>query len=570
MDNEAQLRGYRLFQAALNLSVPEYEEFLAAHEAADPEAVQYAREALKLHAQTTGLPGGPVIEADPRRSDRTGSSVAGWNLEKLLGAGGFGRVYLASKTSPAGREDAAIKFLDIAPGQVPRFLRERQLLADLNHPGLPRFLDAGTSEGVPYLVMEYVSGQPITRYCQARKLTVSSRLDLFMELCRIMEYAHERVLHRDLKPENILVMAGGQVRVLDLGLARDAAEPGDALTQPGAPLFTKAYASPEQVKQQPLSWATDVYALGVILYELVTGRLPFTTFVLEGPDWREIICEREPLRPSDAVHVGQAEPGGLPRAAPPETASPGGARPSKLRRLLAGDLDAIILKALAKDPRQRYRRVQDLRAELERFQNGLPVGARRSPLYSRLWRWSVKNPRTAALLAASSLWLIGAAHIGALRYIEYNARAADELNAVRRVDFLLRSGVSEIERSIPKDAATLPARVAAARIHSRLLERTPTLPDTALQRLDRSLMESALDCGAVWIDLGDPASGLIATAPATARARIRHESDPNEPLWRRLYGSLLRQRINMYVMLDQGHDAESEARRLAELERKGP
>jgi len=568
MTNDIQLRAYDLFLEALKQPAESRESFIAAAAGADLELAAAAAKLLRNYQATEefGLPpavGGPL-------SDRVGTRAGEWLVDRQLGVGGFGSVYLASRLGPGGKEEAAIKYLDMAPSAVPRFHRERQTLADLNYEGICEFIDGGTTgDGSPYMVMEYVAGLPITGYCDCRRMTVTERLKLFLKLCHAVEYAHEhRVLHRDLKPANILVTAAGAVRVLDFGIAKllEPQDPAGRLTKPYEALWTKAYASPEQVKGGDLSFATDVYALGVILYELLSGELPFSEFALRGPDWMRVIAEREPLPPSQAIliHEPSSGTGGLPRI--PETAGLRGMSPSKLKRFLAGNLDAVVLKALRKDPRQRYPRVDRLRQEIELFLEGLPVNARRSSLWERARNWSSKHRFAAAIGAAWTLGMFAVLNIGLVRDIQYRAEVREQEDAMRRLRYLAETGLPNIENALPGGPKGREERLLAAQIHSQLLQRIEAMPDYTLTKLDSSLASSVLQCSRVWKDLGDLRAALAVTAPVLPRVDKWYRFDRRDRHWRELYSDILRQRLEIHTLLQQDAEAADEARRLAEIE----
>jgi serine/threonine protein kinase len=572
MANDIQLRAYQLFRAALEKPRAEREDLIAARAASEPEVVAAAIRMLRDFEEGADREPGEAVILPEWASAREGSLVGDWRIEEHLQPGGFGRVYRAWRPAPGGKEEAAIKFLDIAPSEVPRFLRERQTLADLDHEGICKFIDGGTtSGGVPYLVMEYVAGLPITRYCDYHRMTITERLKLFVKLCQAVEYAHQhRVLHRDLKPANIFVTAARAVRVLDFGVAKllDTGQGGgERLTKPGDAPWTKAYASPEQIEGGDLSFATDVYALGVVLYELVTGQLPFSRFALSGRDWMCVIAKREPLPPSQALLIEESDAtSGTPPRIPETAAQFRGGSPSRLKRMLTGNLDAVILKALRKNPRERYARVDRLRSDIERFLDGLPVTARRSSLWERAWTWSSRHRFAAAVAVAWTLWLVLTLHVGFLRDSRYRAELRAQEDAMRRLRYLAGVGLPRIEKALRPDPEGGEARLVAAQIHTRLLQRIEALPDYTLTTVDSSLAASALECGRLWRDLGDPRAALAVTTRVLPRIARRYESDRRDRQWRELYSNLLRQRIELQTLLRQTTEASDGARLLAEIE----
>ncbi|MDQ2891224.1 MAG: serine/threonine-protein kinase [Gemmatimonadota bacterium] len=302
-----------------------------------------------------------------------GRMVGPYRLITRIGHGGMGAVYEAVRADQTFEKRVAIKF--IRPGFasaaiVDRFRRERQILATFEHPNVARLLDAGAADdGQPYLVMEFVQGEPIDQYCDERKLGVRDRLGLFLQVCAAVQYAHGNlVLHRDLKPSNILVGPNGTVKLLDFGIAKlirndeaDEPDPTATLTEAGVRPLTPEYASPEQLRDEPLSVASDVYALGIVLYELLAGRRPFVT---ESRSPFAALEERDKVasRPSAVVTDDTALLAG-------DDSS------SHFRKRLTGELDNIVLKALRPEPARRYSSVAYLAEDIRRYLDGRPVSA---------------------------------------------------------------------------------------------------------------------------------------------------------------------------------------------------
>jgi serine/threonine-protein kinase len=312
--------------------------------------------------------------------------IGPYRVVRELGRGGMGVVYLAERVDGEFRREVAIKLLRNSPDAEElqrRFIAERQILASLSHPNIAQLLDGGTTEGqLPYLVMEYVDGLPMTTYCDRHALDIASRLRLFVDVCRAVSSAHQNlVIHRDIKPSNILVTATGQVKLLDFGIAKllNSSIGGMALprTRTAFRIMTPEYASPEQVRGEPLTTGSDVYALGVVLYELLAGCRPYEIRTGIAQELQELVCEREPERPSTrAKHPPSTdEPGGV-APTPAVIASSRGTSPDRLERVLAGDLDAIVMMALRKEPRRRYGSAELLAEDIERHLGGRPVLAR--------------------------------------------------------------------------------------------------------------------------------------------------------------------------------------------------
>jgi serine/threonine protein kinase/tetratricopeptide (TPR) repeat protein len=378
-----------LLDQALEKESPDRSPFL--HEACAGDAeLQGEVEGLLAAYQAAGATDrGPMAIAAPASSsgDRSlhpNQRVGSYQILRRIGQGGMATVFLATRADDQYKKCVAIKVVSPHlgnPDLLRRFRNERQTLAALDHPNIVKLLDGGTtSDGMPYLVMDYVEGTPIGSYCDSHKLETEDRLKLFLQVCSAVSCAHQRlVIHRDLKPANILVTSDGTPKLLDFGIAKllnPEAQATIVMTQTGARPMTLAYASPEQIKGDPLTNATDVYSLGVILYELLTGQRPHR---LRGSALIEIeraICEEEPLKPSTAVtRIEDKSSGG--------TATPLAADTRKLRDRLRGDLDAIIMTALRKEPQRRYESVADFSDDIRRHLEHSTVKARPSTLSYR-------------------------------------------------------------------------------------------------------------------------------------------------------------------------------------------
>jgi serine/threonine-protein kinase len=331
--------------------------------------------------------------------------IGPYDLGSLLGHGGMGAVYRAQRVDGGFEQQVAIKLLKQGMDSAEilhRFRSERQILARLAHPNIARLLDGGTTaSGQPYFVMELVEGQPIDRYCNARKLGIEERIVLFQAVCAAVQFAHRNlVVHRDLKPANILVTKEGIPKLLDFGIAKlldTSSDPGATGAGGRAPL-TPHYASPEQVCGQAITTATDVYALGVLLYELLTGHRPQEMEIFTPRHVEVIVCEMDPTRPSVAVVQASRrfEPGcETQELAPQDISEARRCTTEGLARLLRGDLDTIIREAMHKIPERRYASVAQFAEDLERHLEGLPVQARpptfayRATKFVRRYRWGV-------------------------------------------------------------------------------------------------------------------------------------------------------------------------------------
>ena len=306
-----------------------------------------------------------------------GDRVGPYRVIEELGRGGMGIVYRAERADGEFSQVVALKLVRRGfdgDDTTVRFRRERQILAQLDHPSIARLLDGGLhTDGRPYFAMELVEGEPITTYCDQRNLSIDARVRLFCRVCDAVQYANGRlIVHRDLKPANIFVSAAGDLKLLDFGIAKlltdDDASASTELTGTGVRPLTPAYAAPEQLRGEPVSTATDVYALGVILCELLTARRPFAS---AGGGLDHVTLDAEPPRPSDVVIRDRDDAASI-----DEIAHARGLTPRALAACLAGDLDAIVLKALRREPARRYIGAGAFAEDLERFLQGRPVAAR--------------------------------------------------------------------------------------------------------------------------------------------------------------------------------------------------
>ena len=339
---------------------------------------------------------------------RAGVRIGAYEVLRLLGRGGMGSVYLALRADRRYRKEVAIKILKrgLDTEEIQRrFLQERQILASLEHPNIARLLDAATTDdGLPCFVMEFVEGVRIDHYCAAQRLSTVQIVRLFRTVCSAVQAAHQNlVVHRDLKPSNILVTANGTPKLLDFGVAKllDPESFPQTVVPTALPYqpMTPNFASPEQVRGEPITTASDVYSLGVLLYLLLTGRPPYRVDFHRPTEMERVICEVEPERPSlaasrerdtvDAESLGRLPEGSAQRQ----------------RRRLAGDLDTIILKALAKEPRRRYGSADQLAEDLRRHLEGLPILARRPTFRYRAGKFLSRH-RTAVMLVILSAALL--------------------------------------------------------------------------------------------------------------------------------------------------------------------
>jgi non-specific serine/threonine protein kinase/serine/threonine-protein kinase len=494
-----------LFAAALEASPPERAAMLARAAREDSSLAAEAASLLQAH-EDGGLFLEDLVASESREilAEESGESWVGrrvgpYEIVRPLGRGGMGLVFLGRRADEEFQRQVAIKFMRaVLPSEeiLRRFRAERQTLANLAHPNIARLLEGGrTPEGMPYLVLEYIEGEPIDAYCESRQLSVEERLRLFRTVCDAVQHAHRNlVIHRDLKPGNILVTAGGEVKLLDFGIAKllpgAGHEDTSVLTRAADRILTPDYASPEQIRGEPVTTASDVYSLGVLLYRLLTGQHPYRFASDRASEVERVVCEEEPPRPSTVVTrqpaAGAEGPDPVLVAASRRTSS------DKLRRLLRGDLDNIVLKALRKEPSRRYSSVDQLSGDIRRHMEGLPVGARpgtlayRSGKFLRRHRLAVTAAAffAVALLAglATTAWQARVAAANARRAEVERARADRRFNEVRQ---LATAFVFDFHDAIADLPGATPARelvVARALEYLDRLARESPADDPALRR----------------------------------------------------------------------------------------
>ena len=480
---------------AMELEPEERSAYLSQMSQADPDLGRQVDSLLASEDRAgSGFLNTPVLNAagllDPEPAGpMIGRRIGPYEILEQIGAGGMGEVYKAFRADDAYRKQVAIKL--IRAGQdsqfvVARFRNERQILATLEHPNIARLLDGGTTEdGNPYFVMELIEGEPIDQYCEKRNLGVTGRLKLFVQVCSAVQYAHQRlIIHRDIKPGNILVTSEGMPKLLDFGIAKILTAEGAGelpeRTVTALRLLTPGYASPEQVRGEAITTASDVYSLGVVLYELLTGCSPYKTATGAPQELARSICDEQPEKPSTRLRQNRQplESGN----AVPTSKLQNKARevlPEKRSKRLRGDLDNIVLMALRKEPQRRYVSVEQLAGDIQRHLENLPVTARQDSFGYRASKFVVRHKAgvaAAALIAISLIAGLTAALYEAGLARQQQSRAEKRFNDVRRLANSLLFDIHDAIRELP---GSTPAR--------------KILVDRALQYLDSLAGESGND-----------------------------------------------------------------------------
>ena len=509
----------RLYEAALEVGTTDREAFIESAEA--DSSVRAEVRSLLAHdpdrrgsgrAEFLGAPAALPLDEEP---DRTGQRLGPWEIVRAVGSGGMGDVFEARRADGSYQGRAAIKLLKRgmdSAAVLRRFALERQVLARLNHPHIATLLDAGLStDGLPYVVMEFVEGQPIDVAAQA--LPLERRVSLFLQLADAVSYAHHHLLvHRDLKPGNVLVTSTGQVKLLDFGIAKAlaSADPGaDSAgdTTLGAPRpFTPLYASPEQVLGEPVTTATDIYSLGVLLYQMLTGVRPTGRLAATAAEAARSVLHEAPLRPSSLGGEVTLDPHWL-----------------VTRKRLSGDLDNILLKTLEKPVERRYASVEALSADLRAFLGGFPVSARRTSRFYVTGKFIERHRLSVTLAAVGALGLMVSAAVAS--YQAHDARIARdsarqrlaEMRAVTRAlvfrfgdsvaylsggmtikEDLLTDTLVQLKHLVDSAPDDMESVADLASLHARLaeLEGADTSPSTERPRLAAEHADQAIALGA--------------------------------------------------------------------------
>ncbi len=508
------LRVEAIFHEAIAVPPDARAELVAAFSDGDSELVAEVNSLLDASAaEETESASRSTLSADPKSAGEA-RRIGPYQVDSLLGRGGMGAVYLAHRADGHFEQKVAIKLIDLPLATNvfrERFRQERQILAGLQHPYIARLLDGGvTQNGDLYLAMEYVDGVPIHTFCNQEQLSVPQRIELFIRVCEAVQFAHQNlVVHRDLKPDNIFVAEDGTPRLLDFGtaklLAQSPANTGRDLTREGFQSFTPQYASPEQVLGNPITTASDTYSLGVLLYLLLTGRLPYELKELTTAEMLRVICEEPPRKPD---HVEDSD-----------------RRPDS-------DLEAILLKALRKEPAERYRTAEQLAGDLRAYLDGKPVTARRGTIRYRAAKFLRRN--RLAMAAAFLVAVILAAGIAGVLWQakvanEERRRAEARSSDLRQLSSSLLSELDEAIKQLP--GSTPVQKLLVTRVLEHLDRMASDAQGDRLTQLD--LIDAYTRLGNIQgngydQNLGDPAGALVSLGKALAIAEPLAASDPND------------------------------------------
>ncbi|HSE41321.1 MAG TPA: serine/threonine-protein kinase, partial [Acidobacteriota bacterium] len=381
-----------LFDSALALPEENRTAYLKEACGEDELLLREVESLLAAHNQAKGFMQTPAfqdVDLTPAEDQLAeGLQIGAYKIVRQIGRGGMGAVYLAERADKQFKKYVAIKVVKRGMDTeyiLRHFRNERQILASFDHANIARLLDGGsTDSGLPYFVMEYVEGNPVDQYCDEKQLNITQRLELFQQVCAAVAYAHRNlVVHRDIKPSNILVTSDGVPKLLDFGIAKIMQTDEAGLTATGIHVMTPEFASPEQAQGQPVTTLSDVYSLGVVLYELLTGHSPYEIKSRTSIEIARIITETQPVLPSSIIHS--------------EYVNTCEGTVDRLRRRLRGDLDNIVLMALRKEPQRRYQSVEQFSADISRHLTGMPVQARKDTFGYRVGKFVQRNKISAAV-----------------------------------------------------------------------------------------------------------------------------------------------------------------------------
>lgn len=449
LEKEKWQKAKQIFQTALDLAEAERTAYIETATEGDGAVKEEVEALLRAHddagdfIEEPAFTAADLFESKPRPS-LIGKEIGAYKILSEIGRGGMGVVYLAERADAEYTKKVAVKLIKRGFDTdeiIDRFRNERQILANLEHPNIARLLDGGSTEdGLPFLVMEYVEGLPFNRFCAEQNLDIEERLRLFREVCSAVQHAHRNlVVHRDLKPSNILVDENGAPKLLDFGIAKllsTASDNNRGQTATNFNVMTPEYASPEQMRGEMVTTATDVYSLGVVLYELLTGNRPFSFHNESLENIVQTVCRSEPLRPSSMIVSKPGRAGGM-------------ALGANDPRVLRGDLDNIILMALRKEPERRYLSVEQFSGDIRRYQEGLPVIAREDSYSYRASKFVQRNK-----LAVAAFTGVGVSLVAGILSTTRQARIAKQQHEkAAKINKYLQNMLSSADpRAAGKDA----------------------------------------------------------------------------------------------------------------------
>ena len=559
-----------IFHNAIELNFEDQQIYFEKIAATHPDLLFHVKKLLKSHQTSGAFLSGTVLDDI---IVQTGEHVGPWKVIREIGRGGMSTVYLAERDDGTFKRNVAIKFLHgLSPGKemIERLRAEQSILASLNHKFICKLLDAGIKDaGRPYFIMEYIDGDAIDLYCKNHELNVDERLELFMQVCEAVQYAHQRlIVHRDIKPSNILVDREGNVKLLDFGIAKLVDEdPEIDITQINTGLFlmTPQYASPEQIEQQLITTATDVYALGLLLCKLLTDQLPYDVRSKTPLEIGQTIIQTEPAKPSTLATNHNHN-----SVSPTDKKTQ--VHLEQVRKKLKGDLDNIILKALRKDPARRYDSAGQMLHDIKNYKEHLPIIARPESKAYRTKKFVLRNKTAVAAASIVVIVLITSTWVS-LR----QAQIAQEQRAIAEQRFNdIRQLASSLMFELHDEIATLPGATSARiLIVERASEYLATL--VANENADTDLKTEVAAAFRVVGDvqgnptnsnLGKHVDALISYNRTLELISSVLEEEPDRLDARRIYANIFEKKADVQGVLGQLELAEVNSRFSNQLYRK--
>ena len=509
MDSERWERIQVLFHDAADLPVSERSAYLEAQCADDPSLIAEVLDLLEEDTRSESMldrglavaAHGVLEPATPDDMALPQQSFGAYRIKGVLGEGGMGVVYLAQRSDLG--TTAAIKILRdawLSPARRERFMAEQKTLAQLEHPSIARLYDSGTlPDGTPWFVMEYVEGTPVTSYFRSRESTVEEKLRLFRDICEAVQFAHSHlVIHRDLKPSNILVREDGSVKLLDFGISKQLDNIGAPAeqTRTAVRMMTPAYAAPEQIRGDPVGLHTDVYSLGVVLYELLVGRLPYDLSGRSQAEAETILLEREPEKPSAASKRNSDTSNGAPQA-------------RQVGRAAWADLDVLCLTAMHKDPERRYRTADALIRDVDHFLEQQPLEARADTARYRIGKFMRRNRRPVTAGVAVAAAVIALSVFYTVRLAAARNSALAETARTQRIQNFTLSLLKGGDEGAPADSLRVVSLLDRGVQEARILDGEPAIQAQLFETL-----------GSLYLELGKhgPADTLLRASLAQRQA----------------------------------------------------
>ena len=488
MDKQRWEKIQEIFEKALEVDISKRNEIVNELAAGDIALAQEVMGLLEADASEDSLLEKPAVDLFDfeKQTSMAGKEIGKYKLIEQIGYGGMGAVYLAERTDKHFNQQVALKLIKRGMDSeeiLKRFNSERQILAKLNHPNIAALYDGGvTEDGLPYFTMEYIKGEQIDIYCDKNALSIKERLELFLDVLKAVQYAQKNlIVHRDLKPSNIIITHEGQVKLLDFGIAKllenNTIDETVEQTKTVFRIMTPGYASPEQVKGEPITTASDVYSLGVILFELLTGHRPYVTSGVSPLELEKLICNTDPQKPStivtkkDNTYIGNDVVNSERLISESRRTNP-----DRLKKILNGDIDNICLKALEKEQERRYNSAEQLAEDIERYLNGHPVHARPATVGYKFRKFIKRNKSYVAAAAIVLILIVSLVSFYTIQLSDERDKANLEAIKAKKVTEYI-SSIFEIANPSESKGETITAKEIVDQGYARIEEELGDQPE---------------------------------------------------------------------------------------------